>query len=338
VALFRRTGGSIWAGIYKRLTEHQEAFNEAKDAIHKILFRERSVPSYYVKNGKTTKGNQRYLDKRTGKSVTLTHQSIVRYTKKTYHQWSTYIQLMLYGLSLRECAKIVNISTTTAFHWRHKIMEAMRHYQEEKRLKGDVQVDETYVLLNMKGSWRHQNRPRAAKKRGTPARRRGINQEHVCVLIAMDEDDHILTKVIGQGHPNTARLKDGLMSKIEPGSTLITDSRKAYEEVSYALGCKLQTIPSGQHRKGIYNLGLMNQYHSELKTWLSGFKGVSTKHLEHYLFWFRFMKIMRYTLESKTHSAYTFNYTTACYCEIRSSDIFERPFPIDVYKPYQHLS
>lgn len=102
--------------LVTKLIENQTDFNEAADALHKILFREREVPDHYVKNGKTSKGRQRYLDKRNGKTVTLTKGSIVKYTKKTYRQWSLYIQLMLYGLSLRDIAKAVNISTTTAFH------------------------------------------------------------------------------------------------------------------------------------------------------------------------------------------------------------------------------
>jgi len=303
-----------------------------------ILFREREIPNHYVKNGKTAKGRQWYLDKRTGKTVTLTEGSIVKYTKKTYRQWSEYIQLMLYGLSLRDIAEAVKISATTAFHWRHKVIEAMREYKEEHLLKGEIQVDETYFLLNMKGKWSGRFEPRSSKKRGTKAIRRGINQAHVCVLIAIDEHDHILTKVIGQGHPDTNRLKDALISNVEPLSTLITDSRKAYVEVAKTLGCEITQIPSGEHRKGTYNLAIMNQYHSELKPWISGFKGISTKHLENYLMWFRFMKYMKYEQKPSEYPIHTLNYTTSQYLEIKNSDVFEKPFPIDVYKPYQHLS
>ena len=114
--------------LLDRLITNQTAFNEAADALHRILFREREVPDHYVKNGKTAKDRQRYLNKRTGKTVTLTGKSIVKYTKKTYRQWSEYIQLMLYGLSLRDIAEAVKISTTTAFHWRHKVWSSNMCY------------------------------------------------------------------------------------------------------------------------------------------------------------------------------------------------------------------
>ena len=54
-----------------RLITNQTAFNEAADALHRILFREREVPDHYVKNGKTAKNRQRYLDKRTEKRLRL---------------------------------------------------------------------------------------------------------------------------------------------------------------------------------------------------------------------------------------------------------------------------
>ncbi|MDD3106560.1 MAG: hypothetical protein PHP65_01995 [Bacilli bacterium] len=43
--------------------------------------------------------------------------------------------------------------------------------------------------------------PRKDKKRGTSAIKRGISNERVCVLVAMDESDQMITKLIGQGNP-----------------------------------------------------------------------------------------------------------------------------------------
>lgn len=48
-------------------------------------------------------------------------------------------------------------------------------------------------------------------------------------------------------------------------------------------------------RKNGYNLANINSIHSELSTFLSHFRGVSTKHLQHYLDWFHFQKLINYT-------------------------------------------
>lgn len=86
------------------------------------------------------------------------------------------------------------------------------------------------------------------------------------------------------------------------------------------------------------HLGSINQYHSELKNWYSRFKGVSTKHLEGYLVWFRFMKLLQYQTEYENRSIELMNYTISNKVSIKNQDICRKPFPIDIFKPYQHLS
>jgi hypothetical protein len=56
-------------------------------------------------------------------------------------------------------------------------------------------------LLNMKGPWKRKRMARRAKKGGTTSMCRGIGNEQVCLLALIDENDRILSKVIGQGHP-----------------------------------------------------------------------------------------------------------------------------------------
>lgn len=324
--------------LLKTMNQNQKAINEAADALHKILFRERKQSDQIVKYGKSAKGRQRYIDMESGKTHSDSDQSIVRYTKKTYAQWHSYIKHMLYGLSLREIAFEVGISVTTAFNWRHKILSAMRDYQEQHQLSGEIQMDETYFLLNMKGPWKKKQMPRKAKKRGTKAVQRGISNEHVCVLVGLDETDRILSKIVGQGNPLGQRMQEALAGRVEPDSLLISDSKSAYQEISTKLKCTLIQIPSGQHHEGMYNLGSINQYHSELKNWLSRFKGVSTKHLEGYLVWFRFMKLLQYQKEQDKRTNELMNYTISNKVSIQNRDISNRPFPIDIFKPYQHLS
>jgi len=324
--------------LLETLSANQESVNEAADALLKIIFRERPLSPNLVKHGKTNNGTQRYLDKETGKTISISNKSIVKYTKKTYKQWSDYIRYMLYGLSLRKIAIEVGISKTTAFNWRHKIIKAMKEYEVEFQLCGEIQLDETYFLLNLKGPWKNKNMPRSPKKRGTPSVKRGVSNEQVCVLIGIDETDQILTKIIGQGNPLGEDIYQALNSKIVTQSRLITDSKSAYKEVSSMLDCELHQIPSGKHRLGDHNLGVMNQYHSELKSWFKQFKGVSTKHLEGYLMWFRFMKNLNYKIDFHHQEKFMLSYVISAETAIRNKDISQLPFPVDIFKPYQHLS
>ncbi|MDA3931312.1 MAG: IS1595 family transposase [Tenericutes bacterium] len=323
--------------LLKTMMANQDAVNEAADALVKIIFRERALSANLVKYGKTKNGSQRYLDKETAKTSSISSKSIVKYTKKTYKQWSDYIRCMLYGLSLRQIAIEVGISKTTAFNWRHKIIKAMAEYEAESQLSGDIQIDETYFLLNLKGPWHNKSMPRRPKKRGRAGVQRGLSNEQVCVLIAIDETDQVLTKIIGQGNPLAEDIYESLDTKIVNHSRITTDSKSAYKEVSKNLACELHQIPSGKHKLGDYNLGVMNQYHSELKSWFKRFKGVSTKHLEGYLMWFRFMKSLNYKLEFNQQEKFMLQYAISTETMIKNKDISEKPFPVDIFKPYQHL-
>lgn len=42
--------------------------------------------------------------------------------------------------------------------------------------------------------------------------------------------------------------------------------------------------------KNIYHVQTVNNYHSRLKNWLFRFKGGTSKYLENYLSWFRFVE------------------------------------------------
>ena len=180
--------------------------------------------------------------------------------------------------------------------------------------------------------------PRKAKKPGTRAIQRGVSNEYVCVLVRLDESDLVLSEIVGQGNPLGKRMHKALARRVRPESLIVSYSRSAYHEISSKMKCGLVQIPTGHHGEEIYNLGSINQYHSELKNWYSRFKGVSTKHLEGYLVWFRFMKLLQYQMEYDRRSNELLNYTISNKVSIKNQDICRKPFPIDIFKPYQHLS
>jgi hypothetical protein len=180
--------------------------------------------------------------------------------------------------------------------------------------------------------------PKKAKKRGTRAVQRGVSNEYVCVLVSLDDTDHVLNEIVGQGNPLGERMHKALMGRVKPESLIVSNSRSAYQEISSKLKCELIQIPAEHHGEGMFNLGAINQYHSELKNWYSRFKGVSTKRLEGYLVWFRFMKLLQYQTEYESWPNELLYYTISNKVSIKNQDICRKPFPIDIFKPYQHLS
>ncbi len=312
----------------------------SKDALHKVIKKERKRPeackvcesTHLVKNGKTKQGRQKYRCMDCGKSYSDTHNSIVKGSKKPYYVWEAFIQCMMNGFSLRKISSLIDITTQTAFSWRHKVMETLATYDQSYKLSEEIQIDETYFLLNMKGS---RELPRPAKERGTKGRTRGISNEFACVLTAVDANDHILLEVIGQGNPRTGSIIGALDYRVEQNTRMITDSKAAYHEVSEHFSSKLHQIPSHSHTKGVYNLAVTNGLHSEMRSWFRKFKGVSTKHLARYLAWFRFEKLLRYRYEMKRHNRKCMNYAISNHLTFLTDAISKQPFPIDIELPYK---
>jgi transposase-like protein len=311
----------------------------SKDALHQVIKKERKAILYceqcgsthVVKNGKTPAKRQKYRCVDCGKSYTDTHQSITASSKKAYHVWESFIICMMNELSLRKTAALIDISTTTAFHWRHKVMEAMKQYDKNRPLKGNIQIDETYFLLNMKGL---RSLPRKAKKRKISSQKRGVSNEHICVLTAIDSNDQLLIELIDQGNPQTSNIIESLDNRIQSGQTMITDSKSAYIQVANYFNARLHQIPSGFHTNGMYNLGEVNEIHSSMKNWFVRFKGVSTKHLSRYLAWFRFKKLLDYHESMNKHNRITMNYSIKEIIRFLINEIHSTPFPVDITKPY----
>lgn len=53
---------------------------------------------------------------------------------------------------------------------------------------------------------------------------------------------------------------------------------------------KLTQIPTGKRSLGQYHINNVNSYHSGLKNFIRKFNGISTKYIENYLNWFKWIK------------------------------------------------
>lgn len=104
-----------------------------------------------VKRNGTYRGRQRYLcqSKRCGKSFNdLTGSPIAG----THHpdKWMKYLKYMAESRKLPEISKELDIHISTAFKWRHKVLDALRQLEKDQ-LSGIVEADETYFLESKKG-------------------------------------------------------------------------------------------------------------------------------------------------------------------------------------------
>ncbi len=144
--------------------------------------------------------------------------------------WLPYLQCMLDSRNVRSAANHAGVHRNTSFRWRHRFL--MRTKQARcGLLQGIVEADETYLLESQKGS-RHLNRP--ARRRGGVARRRGINQDHVCILVARDRGGATRDWVTGRGPVTQALLQICLPSALAQDVILVSDGARAYRAFAAA--------------------------------------------------------------------------------------------------------
>jgi len=173
-------------------------------------------------------------------------------------------------------------SYETAWAWLHKLRRAMVR-PERDQLKGEVEVDETYI---------------GGKEIGKGKQGRGAETKTLVVVAA-----ECIGKQIGRvrfcciEEASGEHLKKFIEDNIEHGSLVITDGWSGYSFLSESENYKYkQKIISGSGQKAHELLPHVHMVASLVKRWINGTHqgNVSPKHLQYYLdeFAFRFNRKM----------------------------------------------
>ncbi len=227
-------------------------------------------------------GLQRYRCIDCGRTFNaLTHTPLARLRRREC--WLPYLQCMLDSRTVRSAATHAGVHRNTGFRWRHRFLMRTKHVRCGL-LQGIVEADETYLLESQKGS-RHLNRP--ARRRGGVARRRGINQDHVCILVARDRGGATRHWVTGRGPVTQALLQICLPSALAQDVILVSDGARAYRAFAAAgkITHEALNIRAGVRSRGPFHIQNVNNYHSRFKGWLARFLGVASHYLPNYLGW-----------------------------------------------------
>lgn len=286
------------------------------------------------KNGKTKTGIQKYICSGCRHTTSETTGTVTYYSKLSFDVWKNIIDNLLDGFSIRRVAEENNISVPTSFQLRHKVLFALDNYIKNIQLENSAQSDEKYFKINLKGT-RIKNMPRFSKRRTTKGNStKGISHHQVCVISVIDENDNLFFRIGGLGRGTTKMLEDSITPHLGSIKEITADSATAYQEFCKKHNIKLIAIPSHFHSDGIYNIAEINGVHSQLETWLSKFRGVSTRHLQQYLNWFAYIFMMKKRFELKKLKIESYKNIIIDNNYIKSNSIFQIPMPIDLNIAY----
>jgi len=266
---------------YPRNQTEFEARLGSEDACREYVFRLRWPQGFVCPRCRARKG---WVTKRNlvmcpacGYQGSLTAGTIFEGTRKPLRTWFRAIWAVTTaktGASAMTLKRVLGLgSYQTAWTWLHKLRRAMVRPGRE-RLKGEVEVDETFIGAPEKG--RHG--------------RRMIDK--TMVVVAAEKDGR------GIGRIRMRRVPDGsarslhlfVRDSIEPASTLLTDDWQGYAGIKGYRRRMRQIAHSGKTASQL--MPRVHRVVSLLKRWLMGTHqgAVSHEHLDYYLdeFTFRF--------------------------------------------------
>lgn len=246
-----------------------------------------------MKKGKSKNGEQRYLCQDCGRTFGMGSGHILGTSRLPKETWMANAECFVLMLPLRECAGRCHVCLKTAYTMRHRLIECLSAYSPSfKTGRGcGCELDETYFPESFKGNHTKGSftMPRHSRHRGKQVHRRGLSREQICVITGVNDSNETFLQVSGRGILSRKRAMDVLRDRIASASVVATDKASAYVDILAELEVDAHTAyDSKDPSEGTINR--INTVHSLLGAFMGPFKGVSTKHLDAYLAWFRWCR------------------------------------------------
>ena len=209
---------------------------------------------------------QRYKCKKPmcGKTFTTEIYNQFRYSKKFKENYQEYFNLLNKGLTIRECAIKLNITIVTAFFWRHRFLFDFKNKHYLENISSYVELTKMIVVENFKGS------------RNIP----NIKRDKITVVNALNDSIDIIPIIAARNFFGFYELRDNIIPRL---------NKKAY--VVGLIDGRLKTFANAFNEinkvkfKENYKNNIDIQYSINTQKWLSKFRGVASKYLDHYLYW-----------------------------------------------------
>lgn len=232
------------------------------------------------------KNIQRYKckDSMCGKTFTNEIYNQFRYSKKFKENYQEYLALLNKGLTIRECASKLNITVVTAFFWRHRFLFDLKNKYYVENISSYVELTKMIVNENFKGS-----RNITDNKR-----------DKITIINAVNDSIDILPIIAARNFFGFYEIRDNLVPRLNKSAYVVglIDGRlktfsKAFNEINKV----------SLEEKYKNNIDI--QYSINTQKWLSKFRGVASKYLDHYLYWRLFeyknnFELKKTMLSSKT--------------------------------------
>lgn len=228
-----------------------------------------------VRKGRDRKGRQRWLCRGCGRTFSAATSSVLAMSKLPPETWMAYAECMADALTLRESAERCGVCLRTSWFMRHRLCEVMASLLEPFRCGTERHVDSTYVPEGLAGNHAGSSSfsmPRRVRGHGREGVGRGISNQLVCVMCGASGLGGAFAVVCCRG-------------RIDGAPLVATDMHGSYPAAMAELGVRSHRTADPRDRSS-GGIALVDSLHSRLGAFLGRFRGVATRHLQHYLDWF----------------------------------------------------
>lgn len=277
------------------------------------------------KYGFTEAGRQRYRCHSCHKTFSWSSGNLFRNTKLDDDQWYRFAECFVYQLSLPKCAEICDVCLKTAWFMRFRMMELIHRNLPSFEVKSDIrtQVDEIYIPESFKGNMKKAGfmMPRDPYRHGSTSHNVGI-ADKVCVFTAVNDLGDMFYEIACKGFFTKDAARHTLGKSVARGSVVATDDHGSYIKLLREMKVRHENHPATEHGP----LNRVNSLHARIRGFLAPFRGVSTKYLDLYLGWFKWIDSYARGSVSDTVDNLTVQMSNGEYIHKRSM-LRDIPFP-----------
>ncbi|MDO5531953.1 IS1595 family transposase [Sutterella sp.] len=233
--------------------------------------------------GRQKNGAQRYRCRECGRTFGAATRTVLgRGRRKNLGKLEAYVHCMCERKSLRESARICSISLSTAFAWRHRILDALAATLENAVLTGVVEVDQVLFDLSFKGS------PVPEALAGRDARKAADTR--VCVPVAVSRSGAFAGRVSNLGAPQARDVARVMEGRVAEGATLTSPDPGLLAGAAEGKHRIVRARAEGASRGGC-STERVRAFEKSLKDFVNGrLHGVATKYLNNYVAWNGFLE------------------------------------------------
>jgi len=225
-----------------------------------------------VRNGKRNK-KQAYICRSCRKTFVETATSAIQYSHSSETVWKEVIRDTVEGVSLDKTAEELDLSHSTVFNMRHKILYCIEQslLDAPVEMNGVCEADETYVLESVKGRKIPKDYHRKPRKHGAKATKPGLSDEYICVCTSVTGSEQTVAVAVNRATPSKSEITEVFGDRIGEDTVILCDGNKNYD----VLGDKCTIAHTERINK-------VNGFHSFIKERNRMARGFATIYLNRY--------------------------------------------------------